>query len=222
MDTTYIIEAEIAVFLLSLILSVYLYLIYSGTSSEKRTLQRYSYMTTLGGFIEILFLFVTSEHSHFSIETQYVFSIIAQCSTSMVFFMFMRYISGFGIHTPGKKKMFYAQTVMLGIYFYFQVVGIFTGSNFTISPDRTEILRGDINELLSFSFVLLWTLWTWFELYIYRRAFTKGQMWALVVDIAICWLIIAINSEFFPDIPLMFIINAVNVYYYFFLLETPA
>ena len=222
MDITYIIEAELAVFLLSLILSVYLYLIYTGTSSDKRGLQRYSYMTTLGGLAEILFLFVTSEHSNFSIETKYIFSIISQCSISLVFFMFMRYISGFGIYTPNKKKMLYAQNVMLGIYFYFQVIGIFTDANFAISPDRTEILKGDINELLSVSFILLWTLWTWFELYIYRRAFTKGQMWALVVDIALCWFIIAINSEFFPDIPLLFIINAVNVYYYFFLLETPA
>ena len=222
MNTTHIIEAELAVFILSLILSVYLYLIYSGTSTDKRNLQRYSYMTTLGGLCEILFLFVTSEHNNFSIEVQYVFSIISQVTMSLVFFAFMRYISGFGLHTIGRKKMLYAQNVMLGIYFYLQLVGIFTGGNFAISPDRTEIIRGDLNELLGLNFILLWTLWTWFELYSYRRAFTKGQMTALVFDIAICWFILAINSEFFPDIPLMFIINAANVYYYFFLLETPA
>ena len=222
MNSIYIIEAEIAVFLLSLILCVYLQLIYSGISKEKRGLQRYSYMTTLAGLVEIFLVAVNSEHSTFSIETKYVVGIIAQVVLCGVFFMFMRYIAGFGIHTPNKKKMLYAQNVMLGVYFYLQVVGIFTGANFAISPDRTEIITGDLNELLSFSFVVLWTLWTWFELYIYRRAFTKGQLWALVVDIAVCWMIVAINAEFFSDIPLMFIINAVNVYYYFFLLETPA
>ena len=222
MDSVYIIEAEVAVFLLSLILCVYLKIIYSGTSADKKGLQRYSLATTLGGLAEILVVWITAEHSGFSIGTKYVFMIISQCSTSIVFFMFMRYISGFGIYTPGKAKMLYAQNVMLGVYFYLQLIGIFTGANVSISPDGIRIIKGDMNDLLSFSFILLWTVWTWFELYLYRRAFTKGQMWALVIDIALCWIIIALNSEFFPDIPLMFIVNAVNVYYYFFLLETPA
>ena len=173
MNSIYIIEAEIAVFLLSLILCVYLQVIYSGLSKEKRGLQPYSYMTTLAGLVEIIFLTVTSEHSTFSIETKYLASIFEQIATCGVFFMFMRYIAGFGIHTPNKIKMLYAQNVMLGIYFYLQVVGVFTGANFAISPDRTEIITGEINELLSFSFVVLWTLWTWFELYAYRRGIER-------------------------------------------------
>lgn len=222
MNSVYIIEAELAVFLLSLILCVYLRIIYSGTSADKKGLQRYSLATTLGGLAEILTVWITAQHSGFSIGTKYVFMIISQSSMSVVFFMFMRYISGFGIYTPGKVRMLYAQNVALGIYFYLQVIGIFTGANYSISPDGMRIIKGDLNELMSFSFILIWTVWTWFELYSYRRAFTKGQMWALVIDIALCWTIIAVNSEFFPDVPLMFVINAVNVYYYFFLLETPA
>ena len=46
MDTHYIIESEIAVIFLSVTLCVYLQVIYSGTSSDKKGLLRYCYMTT--------------------------------------------------------------------------------------------------------------------------------------------------------------------------------
>ena len=222
MENNYVIESEIAVLFLSVILCVYLQLIYSGTSSEKRGLLRYCYMTTFSGVVDVVYSIVVASQGGYSTEAKYLCSLVWQLSECGVYFMFMRYIAGFGASTPAKKKMLYAQNVIFGIYFYLQLIGIFTGANLSISPDGSEILKGALYWPLSMGFLLLWSVWTWAELYIYRRSFTSGQMWALIINLIICWSVQAAQAEFFPEIPINFIIVSVNVYYYFFLLETPA
>ena len=222
LENNYIIESETAVLFLSIILCVYLQLIYSGTSSEKRGLLRYCYMATLSGVIEVIHSLVMEPSNSFSIEIKYVCSLAWQISLCGVYFMFMRYIAGFGANTKGKNKMLYAQNIALGIYFYLQLVGVFTGANFMISAGRPELSTGSLYWLLSSGFLLVWSAWTWIELYMYRRAFTSGQMWALIINLVVSWSIQFAQSQFFPEIPVNFIIISVNIYYYFFLLETPA
>ena len=222
MDSNYIIESEIAVIFLSVTLCVYLHLIYTGTASEKKGLLRYCYMTTFSSIVDVLVSIILAKDSSFSIQTKYFFSVLWQMTFCGVYFMFMRYIASFGQDTPAKRKMLYAQNVALGIYFYFQLVGAFTGTNYSIAANGAGLVQGDLFWLINYGFVLLWSVWTWAELYIYRRSFTKGQMWALIANLLVCWSIQAAQQNFFPDVPVNFIIISVNVYYYFFLLETPA
>ncbi|MBQ6112173.1 MAG: response regulator, partial [Synergistaceae bacterium] len=115
----------------------------------------------------------------------------------------------------------YIQNITLGAFFYFMLVGYFTGANYSVGPDG-NLITGSLWELLNYGFIALWSVWTWTALYMYRKAFTKGQMWALVINIVIRWTILFLQSQFFPDVPVYFIIISVNVYYFFFLLETPA
>ena len=229
MEIGYIVEAEMAVLFLGAVLSVYLRVIYAGTVSARRGLLRYSYMAALNGAIGVIcsvaaaFLSAdTAKWGGNSAGIKYACGVILQMSKCGVYFMFMRYIAGFGAQTPAKSKMLYAQNIFLGIYFYLHVAGYFTGANYGISTDGTTLTTGFLNVVLSEGFVLLWSAWAWIELYIYRKAFTRGQMWALVANLVISWAIILIQSQFFPHVPVEFIIIAVNVYYYFFLLETPA
>ncbi len=222
MENNYIIESEIAVLFLSVILCVYLQLIYSGTSSEKRGLLRYCYMAAFSGVVDVVYSILTAANGGYSLEIKYLCSLAWQISNCGVYFMFMRYIAGFGMNTPSKRKMLYAQNIALGIYFYLQLIGLFTGANLSISPDRSGLSTGALYDLLSKGFLAIWSAWTWSELYIYRRAFTNGQMWALVINLIVSWGIQFAQSQFFPEIPVNFIIISVNLYYYFFLLETPA
>ena len=222
LESIYIVESEIAVVFLSVTLCVYLQLIYSGTDSSKRGLLRYCYMTTVSSVVDIFVYIVLSEGSQYSIEAKYFASLLWQIAACGIYFMFMRYIGGFGKDSVGKRRMLYAQNIMLGIYFYLQLVGFFTGANFLISSDRTQILTGNLNGILGIGFIWLWSVWTWLELYIYRSSFTTGQLWALVLNFFVCWIIQILHDQFFPTIPVNFIIISVNVYYFFFLLETPA
>ena len=221
MDSIYIIESEIAVLFLSITLCIYLQLIYSGTSSDKRGLLRYCYMTTASSVVDIIVLIVLAEHSRYSPGAKYFCSVLWQMAACGVYFMFMKYIAGFGQHSNGKQRMLYAQNIFLGAFFYFQLVGHFTGANFSISPSG-KIIQGELSWLLSYGFIWLWSVWTWIELYMYRKFFTKGQMWALIGNFVVCWCIQTAQAQFFPHIPVNFIIISVNVYYFFFLLETPA
>ena len=221
LESHYIIESEIAVIFLSITLCVYLHIIYSGTSSDKKGLLRYCYIATASGIVDIIASFILAEGSSFSAVSKYICSIIIQCVDCGVYFMFMRYISCFGSDTPGKRRMLYAQNIFLGVFFYLQLVGHFTGANYSISPDGA-IVPGELFHLITSGFILLWSVWAWVEIFIYRRAFTKGQMWALVLNLIFCWTLMFLQSQFFPHIPIQFIIISVNMYYFFFLLETPA
>lgn len=222
MDTHYIIESEIAVIFLSVTLCVYLQVIYSGTSSDKKGLLRYCYMTTASSIVDVLCSLILTPGSGFSIMTKYVCSLLWQSSACGVYFMFMRYIAGFSPDSHGKRRMLYAQNIMLGVFFYLQIAGHFTGANYDISADGLNITRGPLWSILTVGYLWLWSVWTWAELFIYRRAFTKGQLFALFMNFAVCWTIQGVQATYFPDIPVNFIIISVNVYYFFFLLETPA
>ena len=128
--------------------------------------------------------------------------------------MFMRYMATFGPDSPFKRRMLYAQDVLLGVYFYLQLVAFMTGNDTSSS--------GTAWGYLTAIYMWLWSVWAWAEIYLYRKAFTKGQIWALFLNFAVCWLIILLQVNYFPTIPVQFIIISVNVYYFFFLLETPA
>ncbi|MBQ3694885.1 MAG: response regulator [Synergistaceae bacterium] len=221
MESHYIIESEIAVIFLSITLCAYLQLIYSGTSSDKRGLLRYCYMTTTSNIIGMILTFAFAENSSFSPDAKHICVLMDQAAVNGVYFMFMRYICCFGPQTEGKRHMLYIQNITLGAFFYFMLVGYFTGANYSVGPDG-NLITGSLWELLNYGFIALWSVWTWTALYMYRKAFTKGQMWALVINIVIRWTILFMQSQFFPDVPVYFIIISVNVYYFFFLLETPA
>ena len=222
MESTYIIESEIAVIFLSVTLCVYLQLIYSGTSSEKKGLLRYCYMTTISSIVDVFCSVVLAQNSEYSITAQYICSLVWQICACGVYFMFMRYIAGFGPDTPFKRRMIFAQNVVLGIFFYFQLIAYFTKTNYVISEDGKHLTTGDLWNLLTIVYLWVWSIWTWIELYLFRRAFTKGQLWALFMNFFVCWCIQTAQAQFFPDIPVNFIVISVNVYYFFFLLETPA
>ena len=220
MDILYIIEAQIAVIFLSVTLCIYLQLIYSGTSAEKKGLLRYCYMTTASSFVELFVTIILAKDSSFSIQSKYICLNVAQMTSCGVYFMFMRYMTCFGQNTPGRRRMMYAQNVVLGSFFYFQLVGHFTGTNYAI--DGTGIITGAFWPLLSYYYLWLWAAWALLEIYIYRKCFTRGQIWALLGNFVVCWIIFACKTKFFPGVPVNFIIISVNVYYFFFLLETPA
>ena len=220
MDILYVIEAQIAVIFLSVTLCIYLQLIYAGTSTEKKGLLRYCYMTTTSSFVELFVTVILAKDSSFSVQSKYICMIIAQMASCGVYFMFMRYITCFGQNTPGRQRMIYAQNVVLGSFFYFELVGHFTGANYAI--DGTRIITGALWPLLSYYYLWLWAAWALLEIYIYRKFFTRGQIWALLGNFVICWIILGSQPRFFPEVPVNFIIISVNVYYFFFLLETPA
>ena len=178
-------------------------------------------MTTASSIIGMIVSVIFAENSSYSPGTKHLCLLLNQAAINGVYFMFMRYISGFGANTSGKKRMLYAQNIFLGSFFYLMLVGYFTGANYSVSSDGI-IVTGALWEILNYGYIYLWSLWTWIELYMYRKAFTKGQMWALIANLAVCWAIIFMQSQFFPNVPVLFIIVSVNVYYYFFLLETPA
>ena len=179
-------------------------------------------MTTASSVVDVIVSIVLADNSAFPIGVKYFCSVLWQVSFCGVYFMFMRYIGGFGSNSPGKKRMLYAQNVALGVFFYLQLIGFFTGANYSVSPDGTELITGPLYEILTVGFLWFWSVWTWIELYMYRKAFTKGQMWALVGNFVVCWSIQFAQAQLFPHIPVNFIIISVNVYYFFFLLETPA
>lgn len=221
LESHYIIESEIAVIFLSVTLCAYLQLIYSGTSSAKKGLLRYCYMTTASSVVDVICSIVLASDSGYSPEARYICSLMWQVAANGVYFMFMRYIGGFGQDSPFRQRMIYVQNIALGSFCYFMLVGAFTGTNYAISPDG-ELVTGPLWGWLTLGYIWLWSVWTWFELYVYRKAFTKGQMWVLITNFVVCWIIQTVQAQVFPDIPINFIIISVNVYFFFFLLETPA
>ena len=214
MESQYIIESEIAVIFLSVTLCIYLQLIYSGSATEKKGLLRYCYMTTASSIIEVICSIVLAVTSEDAFTARYVCSLLKQFAACGVYFMFMRYMATFGPDSPFKRRMLYAQDVLLGVYFYLQLVAFMTGNDTSSS--------GTAWGYLTAIYMWLWSVWAWAEIYLYRKAFTKGQIWALFLNFAVCWLIILLQVNYFPTIPVQFIIISVNVYYFFFLLETPA
>ena len=221
MNTHYIIESELAVIFLNITLCVYLRVIYSGTSSAKKGLLRYAVMVTISTVIDVLCSVILTPNSTFSPVTQYICSLMWQFAACGLYFMFMRYIASFAPDSPGKRRMTQAQYIVLGIFIYLELIGHFTGTNYAIVSGG-EITHGSLWTVLTIVYLWLWSVWTWIELYVYRRSFTKGQLWALFMNFFVCWSIQTIQATYFPGIPINFIVISVNVYYFFFLLETPA
>ena len=223
MDILYLIESEIAVLFLNATLCIYLKLIYSGTNSGQHMFIQYCYMVTVSSVVEVLCSMVLVTGSPYPVEARYLCSVLQQISIISVNFMFMRYIGSFGNDSTFRKKMFYVQNIVLGVFLYLELIGVFTGANFAISENRNAITTGAIWPLLHFWAPTVFMLWAWFEIYLYRTSFTQGQIWGLVIDAALSWLVEFIRNIFFPDIPsLSFVILSVNLYVFFFLLETPA
>ncbi len=221
MDTLYIIESEIAVLFLNVTLCVYLKLIYSGETKPQRNFLLYCYTVTASSVANIIFSMVSATGSPYPVEAKYMASVLSQVTLNCVFFMFMRYMGEFGSDNNFRKKMFYAQNIALVAFFYFELVGALTGVNYSISRDG-KLIEGDLCNFLGIWTLWIWSVWTWIEMYIYRRAFTKGQIWALVFDIIISWALNLIQVSFFKELPINFIVQGVNAYVFFFLLETPA
>ena len=218
----YVVETEIAVLFLAIILCVYLRLIYSGSASATRGFLYYCYTATFGSVVDVLCAVVLPERSGYSMEVKYACALLWQCSANFLYFMYMRYIGSFGPDTPFKRKMRYAQNIVMGSFFYFQLVSLFLGTNYSIVPGSSHLAQGDMWHLLTYSYVMLWSVWTWCEQIMFRKAFTRGQWWALWANYFICWLIQTLQVQYFPGITINFIIVTVNLYVFFFLLETPA
>ena len=158
LETHYIIESEIAVIFLSVTLCVYLQVIYTGTSSEKKGLLRYSYRTTTSSVINVLCSIVITPGAGYSPAAQYVCSLLEQCADCGVYFMFMRYIAGFGQDSPFKRKMLYAQNIVLGIFAYLILAGHFTGANIAITSEG--LTHGALWRLLSVGYLWIWSVRT--------------------------------------------------------------
>ncbi|MBQ9419667.1 MAG: hypothetical protein IJU31_04740, partial [Synergistaceae bacterium] len=213
MTSNYMIETAAAVEFLSLTMCFYLWVIYRGARTKENrsyVFLAYSIIATVGGTIEVWH----------QIARSFASALASQIATTLMYFVFMKYIASFGTPTPNRKRMLYAQNVVMGIYFYLQLVGLFTGANYSYSGGA--LTSGSLAPLLGAGFTVMWTVWTWTEIHLYRRAFTRGQLWALIANLAVSWSILLSQSQFFPQMPVHFVIIAVNLYYYFFLLETPA
>ncbi len=223
MDILYLIESEIAVLFLNVTLCIYLKLIYAGTGGSQRHFLPYCYMVTISSVVEVICSMVLTTGSPYPIEARYVCAVMGQISMICVYFMFMRYIGSFGPDTLVRKKMFFAQNVVLVAFLYFELVGALTGSNFAISLNGHALVTGALWQFLNFWSLCILSAWTWFEMYYYRHSFTRGQMFGLIFDLLISWIIDGGQELLFPDTPsIHFVTISVNLYVFFFLLETPA
>lgn len=220
MAIEYIIETEIAVLCLIVILCGYLRVIYSGTASAKGAFLRYCYVVAFSGMVDVA-LAVVEAKGDVPVWTRYACSLAWQLCANAVYFMFMRYIGSFGPDFPWKAKMRRAQTLALGVYLYLQWIGLFTGANYSVGPDG-QILQGELWSILTYRSIFLWSAWTWVEMFLLRGAFTRGQWWTLWLNFLTSWIIQTLQVHYFPEIPVNFLILSVNLYVFFFLLETPA
>ena len=216
----YIFETEIAVVFLNIVLCVYLRMIYSGSGSTIRpSFINYCYTAAASSIIELIYSVVLGDSAEY-LGIRCVFAALNQIGLNCVYFMFMRYIASFvpananfapskfvALYTSSKfnKRMRYAQNLILGSFFYFQLVSLFLKTNYFVSGDK--ILTGSMNCFLSYAYMLLWTVWTWLEIFLCRKNLTKGQWLGLIANL---------------DINITVVVISVDLYVYFFLLETPA
>ena len=222
MESIYVIESQIAVLFLSITLCIYMRIIYSASVSSQRAFLNYCCTVSVYVVVEILVTIILSKDSSWSIEAKRNISLIAQIVLNCVYYMYSRYIGSFGAENSFKKNLFYAQKIMFGVFWYLELVSLFTGTNITISPDRTHLEYGILNPLLEFWTIWFWSAWTWFEQYAFRKYFTRGQQWALISNYVAYFLITLIVSAFLPGFSVNYVLLVVNLYYFFFLLETPA
>ena len=237
MDIYYIFESEIAVVFLNIVLCVYLRMIYSGSGSTiKSSFIDYCYIVAVCSIVELIYSILVSNGAEY-LSIRCIFAALNQIILNCVYFMFMRYIASFvpedssfeprklvTFYTSAKfnKHMRYVQNLILGSFFYFQIVSIFLRTNYFISGDK--ILTGSMNVFLSYGYMVLWASWTWFEIFLCRKSLTKGQWVVLVIDLIISAAVMILQYKYLHDYDtnITFLVVSVNLYVYFFLLETPA
>ena len=222
MEGRNIVESGIVIIILNVILSVYLQVVHRGSTGGKKGLLKYSYAACANGIIEVIAAIVLRENSGISINVMYVCYVMRQVMRNIVYYMLMRYIGRYGRSAGGgEEKIDFAQKVMLGVFIYFEMLGMLTGSNYYI--EGGEIRTGILEAVLSGMFVKIWIIWGIVEAlraYMKRHVFTMGQFLGILGNYIIILLAGEVTGEYKAIINDIMI--ALNAYYYFFLLEVPS
>ena len=219
----HIMEMELAVLCLSIILCVYIKMIYAGSSYGAKSYPSLCYFVTLASFVDILCVFFQPSTFGYPPVVTMFFGLLWQVSACWVYFIYMRYLGSFGPDTKLKRVMRYAQNVVLGSFFYFQLVCFFTGGNYVMAPQAgLPMGKGDLWFLLTHGYAMIWSVWACVMLIIDRKAFSRGQLAGLWTVIIISWAVLLAQGYYADDVRIHFPILEFNIYVLFFLLETPA
>lgn len=220
----YIIETKVAVLFLSVILCAYIRIVYSGASSNEKRYIALSYALTLANLVTVICAIFDPESAKHSLAVRLASGIAWQLAINVGCFAYMRYLGDFGPDTPLKQKMRYAQNVVMGSFFYFQLVSLFIGlgGNYVVLPEGAGLTHGSLYFLLMHGYSLMWIAWALVMQCINRNAFTKGQWWWLLASNLVSLVFLSAHALYFPDVHIRFVVLTFNLYVFFFLLETPA
>ena len=220
----YIIETKVAVLFLSVILCAYIRIVYSGASSNEKRYIALSYALTLANLVTVICAIFDPESAKHSLAVRLASGIAWQLAINVGCFAYMRYLGDFGPDTPLKQKMRYAQNVVMGSFFYFQLVSLFIGlgGNYVVLPEGAGLTHGSLYFLLMHGYSLMWIAWALVMQCINRNAFTKGQWWGLLASNLVSLVFLSAHALYFPDVHIRFVVLTFNLYVFFFLLETPA
>ena len=220
----YIIETKVAVLFLSVILCAYIRIVYSGASSNEKRYIALSYALTLANLVTVICAIFDPESAKHSLAVRLASGITWELAINVGCFAYMRYLGAFGPDTPLKQRMRYAQNVVMGSFFYFQLVSLFIGlgGNYVILPDGAGLTHGSLYFLLMHGYSLIWIVWALVMQCINRNAFTKGQWWGLLASNLVSLAILSAHALYFPEVHIRFVVLTFNLYVFFFLLETPA
>ena len=220
----YIIETKVAVLFLSVILCAYIRIVYSGASSNEKRYIALSYALTLANLVTVICAIFDPESGKHSLAVRLASGIAWQLAINVGCFAYMRYLGDFGPDTPLKQKMRYAQNVVMGSFFYFQLVSLFIGlgGNYVVLPEGAGLTHGSLYFLLMHGYSLMWIAWALVMQCINRNAFTKGQWWGLLASNLVSLVFLSAHALYFPDVHIRFVVLTFNLYVFFFLLETPA
>ncbi|MBQ9528335.1 MAG: response regulator [Fretibacterium sp.] len=220
----YIIETKVAVLFLSVILCAYIRIVYSGASSNEKRYIALSYALTLANLVTVICAIFDPESGKHSLAVRLASGIAWQLAINVGCFAYMRYLGDFGPDTPLKQKMRYAQNIVMGSFFYFQLVSLFIGlgGNYVVLPEGAGLTHGSLYFLLMHGYSLMWIAWALVMQCINRNAFTKGQWWGLLASNLVSLVFLSAHALYFPDVHIRFVVLTFNLYVFFFLLETPA
>ena len=220
----YIIETKVAVLFLSVILCAYIRIVYSGASSNEKRYIALSYALTLANLVTVICAIFDPESAKHSLAVRLASGIAWQLAINVGCFAYMRYLGDFGPDTPLKQKMRYAQNIVMGSFFYFQLVSLFIGlgGNYVVLPEGAGLTHGSLYFLLMHGYSLMWIAWALVMQCINRNAFTKGQWWGLLASNLVSLVFLSAHALYFPDVHIRFVVLTFNLYVFFFLLETPA
>ncbi len=220
----YIIETKVAVLFLSVILCVYIRIVYSGTSHNEKRYIALAYALTLANLVTVVCTVFDPESANYSLPVRLASGIALQLAVNVGYFAYMRYLGAFGPDTSLRKKMRYAQNVVMGSFFYFQLISLFIGpgGNYVVQPGGASLSHGALYFLLMYGYSLIWLVWTLIIQVINRNAFTRGQWWVLLASNCVSLAILSVHALYLPSIHIRFVVLTFNLYLTFFLLETPA